>query len=97
MTRLLPLGSAASSHGGEAFARAMAIACREQFQTDFGLAVGPLPSVSDSGRSRAGPFRPGLGSRRADLSRFVRHSPRHRRRLLAKQAINLVRLALLKL
>ena len=49
MTRFLPLGSSASSPGGESFVRAMAIACREQFQTDFGLAVGPLPSVERHG------------------------------------------------
>ena len=52
MARLLPLGSAASSQGDESLARAMAIACREQFQTDFGLAVGPLPSVSETGESK---------------------------------------------
>jgi len=52
MARLLPLGAAASSQGDESFARAMAIACREQFQTDFGLAVGSLPPVSDTGESK---------------------------------------------
>ena len=69
------------SQGGESFARAMAIACREQFQTDFGLAVGPLPSRA----TRVKPGRsisPWPRRRRADLSRFVRHSSRHRRRLL---------------
>ena len=32
--------------------RAMAIACRERFQTDFGLAVGPLPVVARGKRSQ---------------------------------------------
>jgi len=51
MARLLPLGSVLSLLG-ESFARAMAIACRERFQTDFGLAVGPLSPVSDTGESK---------------------------------------------
>ena len=52
MSRLLPLGSAAVSPGGESYVRALAIACREKFQTDFGLAVGPLPADGDTGEAR---------------------------------------------
>jgi nicotinamide-nucleotide amidase len=44
MASLLSPDPAELSQGGESFARAMAIACRRRFQTDFGLAVGPLPS-----------------------------------------------------
>ena len=51
MTRLLPLGSATTAADGESFARAMAIVCREQFQADLGLAVGPLPSTDPSGEA----------------------------------------------
>ena len=82
IARLLPLGSAASAHGGESLARAMAIACRDRFQADFGLAVGPLPSVSDTGEARQVHFALAGRRQRGGLSRFFRHSPRHRRRLL---------------
>ena len=46
LARLLPFDPAASAQGGESLPRAMAIACREQFGSDFGLGVGPLPAVS---------------------------------------------------
>ncbi len=49
MLRLLPLASAESAV--ESFVRAAAIACRERFRSDFGLAVGPLPSVSETGEA----------------------------------------------
>ena len=96
MARLLPLGSAASSAGGESLVRAMAIACREQFQTDFGLAVGPLPSVSDAGEARQVHF--ALASA-AGVQTFHVSSGIHPDIVgdyCAKHAINLVRLALLK-
>ena len=51
MTRLLLLGPATPTADGESFARAMAIACREQFRTDLGLAVGALPSIGPSGEA----------------------------------------------
>ena len=106
MTRLLPLAPAAFSPGGESLVRATAIACRGQFQTDFGLAVGPLPSVSypQAGAQQAsipgeaGQVHFALASA-AGVQTFHVSSGIHPDIVgdyCAKHAINLVRLALLK-
>ena len=96
MTRLLPLDAAACAHGGEALVRAMGIACRQQCQTDFGLAVGPLPPTSDTGDSQRVHF--ALAS--ADgVQTFHVSSGIHPDIVgdyCAKHAINMARLALLK-
>jgi nicotinamide-nucleotide amidase len=96
MTRLLS-GSAACADSGEAFARATAITCREQFQADFGLAIGPLPAASDTGE--AGQVHFALASE-AGVQTFHVSSGIHPDIVadyLAKQALNLARLTLLKL
>jgi len=95
LARLLSLGSAAS-HDSEAFARAAAIACREQFQTDFGLAVGPLPSADDNGE--AGQVHFALAAASGDHAFRVSSGihPDIVREYCAKHAINLLRLVMLR-
>jgi len=96
LTRLLPLNSAAPSHGGIAFVRATAIACREQFQTDFGLAVGPLPLATDKGEAGQVHF---VLAEASAVQTFRVSSGIHPDIVgdyCAKHAINLVRLAMLK-
>ncbi|MGA2255613.1 MAG: CinA family nicotinamide mononucleotide deamidase-related protein [Thermoguttaceae bacterium] len=96
MARLLSLNSAAPSHNGKEFARAMAIACREQFQTDFGLAIGPLPSVSDTGEAQQVHFTLAAA---AGVKTFHVSSGIHPDIVgdyCAKHAINLARLIMLK-
>ena len=99
MKQLLPLEPDTSSPAGEAFVRAMAIACRERFQTDFGLAVGPLPTLSETSEaSEAGHVHFALASE-AGFQSFHVSSGIHPDIVgdyCAKHAINLVRLALLK-
>ena len=93
MLRLLPLASAESA--AESFVRAVAIACRERFRSDFGLAVGPLPSVSETGE--AGQVHFALASA-GGVEGFHVSSGIHPDIVgdyCAKQAINLVRLELL--
>jgi nicotinamide-nucleotide amidase len=96
MSRLLPANMMAMV-GGEAFARSAAIACRERFQTDFGLAVGPLPGI-DQGD---GASRVYFALASADeVQSFHVSSGIHPDIVgdyCAKHAINLVRLTLLKL
>ena len=102
MTRLLPLGAAVPPQDGEALVRALASACRQQFETDFGLAVGPLPSGSDpqAGTSaEAGQVHFALASS-GGVQTFHVSSGIHPDIVgdyCAKHAINLARLALLKL
>ena len=84
MIRLLPLGSAALAPSGEAFARAVAIACRRASSNRFRPGRWTLAVGRRKGRGRAGPFRLGFGGRRADVSRIFRHSPRHCRGLLCQ-------------
>jgi len=96
MKHLLPLGSSASSQGGESCVRGMAIACRQQFRTEFGLAVGPLPSVSEMGEARHVHF--ALASE-TGCETFRVSSGIHPDIVgdyCAKHALNFLRLALLK-
>jgi nicotinamide-nucleotide amidase len=95
MTHLLSLGSAPCGGEGESFVRAAAIACRQRFRVDFGLAVGPLPSVSDSGESSQVHF--ALASMGGVQTWHVSSGihPDIVGDYCAKHAINLVRLALL--
>ncbi len=96
MARVLPLASAASLQGRESRAQEMAIACREQFQTDFGLAVGPLPSPGDTGEAKQVHFAlaSATGVQTFHVSSGIH--PDIVREYCAKQAINLARLALLR-
>ena len=96
MKFLLPLGWAFSSQGEEACVRGIAIACRQQFRTDFGLAVGSLPLVRDSGEAKQVHF--ALASE-AGVATFHVSSGIHPdivRDYCAKHAINLARLELIK-
>lgn len=96
-TSCLPPAAGTAAPRGKAFARAMAIACREQFQADFGLAVGPVPAVSETGEARHVHF--ALASA-TDVQTFHVSSGIHPDIVgdyCAKQAINLARLALLGL
>jgi nicotinamide-nucleotide amidase len=95
MLRLLPSVSPESSCV-DAFVRAAAIACRERFQSDLGLAVGPLPSVSETGE--AGQVHFALASA-GSVEAFHVSSGIHPDIVgdyCAKQAINLARLELIK-
>jgi nicotinamide mononucleotide (NMN) deamidase PncC len=95
LLRLLPVESIASSHG-ESFVRTVALACREQFQADFGLAVGPLPPTNETGE--AGQVHFALASE-AGVETFHASCGIHPDIVAdycAKQAINLARLVLLK-
>ena len=72
------------------------IACREQFQADFGLAVGPLPPTNETGE--AGQVHFALASE-AGVETFHASCGIHPDIVAdycAKQAINLARLVLLK-
>ena len=94
MSQSLP---AVSSHDGELMARAMAIACRERYQTDFGLAIGPLPSGSDTREARQVYFALASAIDVQTLRVSSGIHPDIAGDYLAKHAINLARLALLKL
>jgi nicotinamide-nucleotide amidase len=95
MARLLPLDSPEPLQG-ESLVRAMAIACRRQFQTDFGLAVGTLPIADDGGEAAQVHF--ALAAEGATESFHVSSGihPDIVGDYCAKHAINLVRLALIK-
>ena len=88
MKQLLPLGWEYSSQGAEESVRGMAVACRQQFHTDLGLAIGALPPASDShvgAPGEAAHVHFALASEAgADLPRIIRHSPGDRRRLPRK-------------
>ena len=76
--------------------RATAVACRERFGSDYALAVGPFPG-SDVGGSEPGEFRFALATPSGvtvKSSPFAGHSSILKPRA-AKQALNLLRLALL--
>jgi nicotinamide-nucleotide amidase len=95
MAGLLPLESAGSV-AGESLVRAMAAACREKFQTDFGLAVGSLPDARLSGE--AGHVHFALASA-SGVRSFHVSSGIHPDILIdycAKHAINLIRLELIE-
>jgi nicotinamide-nucleotide amidase len=94
MRRLLPLDPALKDRDAPAIVRELAIACREQFQTDFGLAVGPLPPASSSGEAGHVHFALATanGERALRLSSGIH--PDIVVDYLAKHAINLLRLDL---
>lgn len=86
-------------------AAAMAVSCREQFGTDWGLAVGPFPHDVDAASHRVIPaedrsselhlaLASDAGVRTVQTT-FAGH-PAIRRPRAAKQALNLLRLGLLK-
>lgn len=83
-----------SSAGMSDVAAAMATACREQCETDWGLAVGPFPDETQP----AGALHLALASSsgvRSIETTFAGH-PSIRRPRSAKQALNLLRLELVK-
>jgi nicotinamide-nucleotide amidase len=94
ISRLLPISVSSSADAGAAFVREMAISCRERFQSDFGLAIGPLPA---SAGGEAGHVHFALasaaGERTLRLSSGIH--PDIVADYLAKHAINLLRLELL--
>ena len=95
MSRLLPIEDAASSQGDAELVRELAIRCRERFQTDFGLAIGPLPPVGGAGE--AGHVYFALASAAGERSLHVSSGihPDIVADYLAKHAINLLRLELI--
>ncbi len=96
MTHFLPLDPTASPYDGDAGVRAMAIACRQRFQTDFGLAVGPLPSAGDDRQTKQVHFALAMaaGVRTLHVSSGIH--PDIVGDYCAKHAINLVRLELIR-
>ncbi|HEY5313055.1 MAG TPA: CinA family nicotinamide mononucleotide deamidase-related protein [Pirellulales bacterium] len=85
-----------SDAGPADVAAAMASACRQECETDWGLAIGPFPSDADAQRS--GELHLALASRagvKTVQTTFAGH-PTIRRPRSAKQALNLLRLALIK-
>ena len=95
MSRLLPVDEATSPQEAEALVRELAVGCRERLQTDFGLAVGPLPVNGSQGV--AGHVYFALASAAGQRSLRVSSGihPDIVADYLAKHAINLVRLELL--
>jgi nicotinamide-nucleotide amidase len=74
----------------------MATACREECETDWGLAIGPFPSDADAQPS--GELHLALASSagvKTVQTTFAGH-PSIRRPRSAKQALNLLRLALIR-
>jgi nicotinamide-nucleotide amidase len=49
MSQMLPSDESSTTERDSEYVRCLAIACRERFQTDFGLAVGAIPPVDESG------------------------------------------------
>jgi nicotinamide-nucleotide amidase len=95
MSRLLPVEESPSHAHDAAYVRALSLACRERFHTDFALAVGPMPSASDG--DTAGHVHFALASdsgvRALRVSSGIH--PDIVLDYLAKHAINLLRLELL--
>jgi nicotinamide-nucleotide amidase len=87
---------ARSDAGPADVAAAMATACREECETDWGLAIGPFPSEADAQPS--GELHLALASSagvKTVQTTFAGH-PTIRRPRSAKQALNLLRLALIR-
>ena len=95
MSRLLPVDDAVFPRDAAALVRELAVGCRERLQTDFGLAVGPLPVSGSQGE--AGHVYFALASAAGERSMRVSSGihPDIIADYLAKHAINLVRLELL--
>lgn len=85
-----------STDGGAALARAMAAACRRQFEADYGLAVGPFPAPQADGAEPEPAFFALAGPGGVELREvlYAGH-PATLRVYCAKHALNLARLALL--
>ena len=101
MKGLLSLGSETTADDGKSFVQAVSVACRQRFETDLGLAVGPLPASNDAqagAAGEAGRVYFALASA-AGVETFRISSGIHPDIVLddcAKHAMNFVRLALLK-
>ncbi len=94
MSRLLPIEGSASDSRDAEYVRGLAIACRERFQTDFGLAVGPMPSADDGAAGHVYfALASDSGVRALRVSSGIH--PDIVGEYLAKHAINLLRLELL--
>jgi nicotinamide-nucleotide amidase len=95
MSRLLPSDESSTNERDSAYVRGLAIACREKFQTDFGLAVGAIPPIGDDGT--AGHVHFALASESGERSLRISSGihPDIVTDYLAKHAINLLRLELL--
>lgn len=98
MARLLDGVSTTDLSSPENHVRALAVACREHFQTDYGLAIGSLPFRSESELSEAAHVHFAFAS--ADEVRTLQVSSGIHPDILmdycAKHAINLARLALME-
>lgn len=95
MSRLLPVDDAVSSQDAEALVGKMAVGCRERLQTDFGLAVGPLPAGGRQGEAGHVCFTLASAAGQRSLRVSSGIHPDILADYLAKHAINLVRLELL--
>jgi nicotinamide-nucleotide amidase len=95
MMQLLPVEESPSAGHEAAYVRALALACRVRFQTDFGLAVGPMPVTGGCDAARHVHFALASGSdvRALRVSSIIH--PDIVMDYLAKHAINLLRLELL--
>ncbi len=95
MVRLLTVNPATSAADNAALARKMAMGCRLHLETDFGLAIGPLPHIGGGGES--GHVYLSLASAAGEHSMHVSSEihPDILADYLAKHAINLLRLELL--
>jgi nicotinamide-nucleotide amidase len=95
MSRLVPTDELSPDGRDAAYVGSLALACRERFQTDFGLAVGPMPPPG--GRGAAGHVHFALASesgvRALRISSGIH--PDIVTDYLAKHAINLLRLELI--
>ncbi len=94
MSRLLQNEESPSSDHNAEYVRGLAIACRERFRTDFGLAVGPMPH-SEGGAAGHVYFALATGSGVRALRVSSGIHPDIVTEYLAKHAINLLRLELL--
>ncbi len=95
MLRLLPIDVPKSARADAAYVRALAIACRERFRTDYGLAVGPMPARGESGEAGGVHFALASASGERTLRVSSGIHPDIVTDYLAKHAINLLRLELL--
>ena len=94
MSRLVQDQVSSSTGRDVEYVRGLAIACRERFQTDFGLAVGPMPRAED-GTAGHVYFALASDSGVRALRVSSRLHPDIVTDYLAKHAINLLRLELL--
>jgi nicotinamide mononucleotide (NMN) deamidase PncC len=97
--KLLAIDAEPAEHGvsavaSNAFVQAMAVACRERFGTDYGLAVGPMPAADAAGGD---PLKVPVALATNDgvqvLAVTVGLHPALRHIYCAKHALNLLRLA----